>query len=76
MGLKKWQRNAIFEAVRSAGLSPEEFDWDHGADESKLRHRPSGAYFIFGGHAGAYTSRYLAVVPRLVANAADGWPVG
>lgn len=60
MGLRKPQRNEIFRAVRDAGLSPEEFDWDLGADESTLRHRPSGAYFVFGGVAGDYTSRYVA----------------
>ncbi|MGC2373130.1 MAG: hypothetical protein WA484_04565 [Solirubrobacteraceae bacterium] len=60
MGLRKGQRNAIFRAVEDAGLSPEEFDWDLGADESTLRHRPSGAYFVFGGVAGDYVSCYLA----------------
>ncbi len=60
MSLRKVQRNDIFRAVEHAGLSAEEFDWDLGADESTLRHRPSGAYFVFGGAAGAYASRYLA----------------
>jgi hypothetical protein len=60
MSLRKGQRNEIFRAVEHAGLSPEEFDWDAGAEESTLRHRPSGAYFVFGGVAGAYVSRYLA----------------
>jgi hypothetical protein len=60
MGLRKGQRNEIFRAVEDAGLSPDEFDWDFGADESTLRHRLSGAYFVFGGVAGAYVSRYLA----------------
>lgn len=60
MGLRKWQRNEIFEAVQDAGLSPEEFEWDLDADESRLRHRTFDAYFDFGGVAGNYTSRYLA----------------
>ena len=58
--LKKWQRNEIFDAVRERGLSPEQFGWDVGADESTLRHQPSGAYFVFGGDSGDYTSRYVA----------------
>jgi hypothetical protein len=60
VGPKKWQRNEIFQAVEDAGLSPQEFDWDLGTDESRLRHSPSGAYFDFGGVAGNYVSRYLA----------------
>ena len=59
MALKKWQKNEVFDAVQGAGLSPEEFDWDLGDDESTLRHRPSGAYFAFRGVAGAYVSRYV-----------------
>ncbi len=60
MALKKWQRNEVFQAVQQAGLSPEEFDFDLGEDESTLRHRPSGAYFVFGGFAGKYSSHYFA----------------
>ncbi|MGZ6693245.1 MAG: hypothetical protein ACXVHQ_38325 [Solirubrobacteraceae bacterium] len=60
MALKKWQRNEVFEAVEGRGLSPEEFEWDVGADESSLRHLPTGAYFAFGGVAGDYSARYLA----------------
>lgn len=60
MGLQKWQQNLIFEAVQSARLSPGEFDCDFGADESAFRHRPSGAYFVVGGDAGDYVTRYLA----------------
>jgi hypothetical protein len=58
--LRKWQRNEIFKAIQAARLSPEEFDWDVGADESRLRHLPSGAYFVLGGGAGNYMSRYQA----------------
>ena len=65
MGLRKGQRNEIFRAVERAGFSPEEFDWALGADESTLRYRPSGAYFVFGGVAGAYVSRYLVDRPEL-----------
>ena len=60
VALKKWQKNEVFDAVQEAGLSPEEFDWDLDDDESTLRHRPSGAYFVFRGVAGAYVSRYVA----------------
>lgn len=60
MALTKPKRNELFRAVQDAGLSPQEFDLDLGADETSLRHRPSGAYFVFGGVAGDYTMRYLA----------------
>lgn len=60
MALKKWQRNEVFQAVQQAGLSPDEFDFDLGEDESTLRHRPSRAYFVFGGVAGEYSSHYFA----------------
>lgn len=60
MALTKPKRNELFSAVQEAGLSPHEFDLDLGADETSLRHRPSGAYFVFGGVAGDYTARYLA----------------
>lgn len=59
MGPRKWQRNLIFEAVRAADLSPEEFEWNLGDKESALRHRMSEAYFVFGGVAGDYFSRYV-----------------
>jgi hypothetical protein len=57
VSLRKDQRNRIFEAVHDAGLSPEEFEFDLGEEESTLRHGPSGAYFVFGGVAGDYVSR-------------------
>jgi hypothetical protein len=60
VGLRKWQRNLVFEAVNKARLSPDEFDFDLGGDEERLTHRQSGAYFVFGGVAGAYTSKYVA----------------
>jgi hypothetical protein len=60
MRLRKWQRNKVFKAVRHAELSPEEFEWKVGTRESTLQHLPSGAYFVFGGDAGKYVSRYLA----------------
>lgn len=47
-------------AVGAAGLSPSDFEWDHRADddeaEARLEHRPSGAYFIFRGSPGTYSS--------------------
>ena len=58
--LTKFRRNQVFEAIEEAGLSPEEFVWDHSADKSTLRHRPTGAYFVFGGTPGSYDSSYLA----------------
>ena len=60
MGLKRWQRNAVFQAIKAAGLSPGEFDWEHSEDESILRHRPSGGALAFEGVAGNYATRYSA----------------
>jgi hypothetical protein len=60
MEIRKWLGNEIFEAIEEAGLSPGEFEWPHVGDESRLLHRPSGAYFVFGGVAGNYDSRYSA----------------
>jgi NAD(P)-dependent dehydrogenase (short-subunit alcohol dehydrogenase family) len=37
--LRKWQRNRVFEAVQSAGLSPKDLYWDTGVGEITLRHR-------------------------------------
>jgi len=58
--LSKLDRNTVFAAVEAAGLSPSDFQWDHRADddeaEARLEHRPSGAYFIFRGSPGAYSS--------------------
>jgi hypothetical protein len=58
--LVKWKRNQVFRAIEAAGLGPEGFVWDNSADDSCLRHRPSGAYFVFGGVAGSYFARYAA----------------
>jgi hypothetical protein len=58
--LVKWKKNAVFEAVQGAGLSPQGFFWDDGADDISLRHRSSGAYFVFAGDAGSYVTRYAA----------------
>ena len=57
MGLRKRQRNLIVTAVEEAGFSPEEFEWQDGADESSIRHRATGASFFCGGGAGAYRIR-------------------
>ena len=59
--LAKWQRNDVFEAVQKAGLSPDEFEWEAGGpNESTLHHLQSGAWFLFGGNAGGYATRYSA----------------
>jgi hypothetical protein len=58
--LTKPQRNEVFRAIEDAGLSPGDFVWEPGVDESWVRHRASGAYFVVGGGAGNYTSHYLA----------------
>ena len=60
MGLAKWKRNQVFEAIQAAGLAPEGFDWGSGADESWVRHLSSEAYFVFGGIPGRYVARYVA----------------
>ena len=59
--LAKWQRNHVFEAVQKAGLSPDEFEWEAGGpNESTLHHLQPGAWFLFGGNAGGYATRYSA----------------
>ena len=58
--LRKWQKNEVFKAVEAARLLPEEFNWDDGGGDAVFRHRPSGAYFVFGGNAGRYDVRYLS----------------
>jgi hypothetical protein len=60
MELRKWKRNQVFEAIQAAGLAPEGFRWDDGADESCIRHLSSGAYFVFGDIPGRYFARYVA----------------
>jgi hypothetical protein len=60
MGLAKWKRNQVFEAIQAAGLAPEGFHWGGGADESWVRHLSSEAYFVFGGIPGRYVARYVA----------------
>lgn len=60
MGLVKWKRNQVFEAIQAAGLAPEGFDWDGGADGNCIRHLPSEAYFVFGGVPGRYVACYAA----------------
>lgn len=60
MELEKWKRNQVFKAIQAAGLAPEGFGWDDGADESCIRHLSSGAYFVFGGVPGGYVARYVA----------------
>lgn len=58
--LEKWKRNKVYEAVQAAGLSPEGFLWDDGADDICFRHPSSEAYFVFGGNPGSYVTRYVA----------------
>ena len=59
IALNKDQRNAVLAAVQDAGLFPAEFDWT-GAVGSRLCHLPTGAYFVFEGVAGNYSSQYSA----------------
>ncbi len=58
--LEKWKRNEVYEAVQAAGLRPEEFLWDDGADDICFRHPSSGAHFVFGGNPGNYVTSYRA----------------
>jgi AcrR family transcriptional regulator len=60
MELEKWKRNQVFKAIQAAGLAPEGFGWDGGADESCIRYQSSETYFVFGGVPGRYVARYVA----------------
>jgi len=60
MTLEKWKRNEIYEAVKAAGLSPETFSWDDGAEPILFRHPSSGAHFVFGGVPGFYATSFVA----------------
>ena len=64
MRLAKWKRNQVFEAIQAAGLAPEGFAWEGGADESCIRHLSSEAYFVFEDIHGGYVARYVAGTPR------------
>lgn len=59
-GLPKWKKIKVFEAIQTAGVSPAEFIWDVDGDAVRLRHRSSGAYFVFGGSASKYVVRHAA----------------
>lgn len=58
--LPKLKANQVYEAIEKAGLSPDDFHWDDDGDDTRLRHRPSVAYFVFGGNASKYVVRYAA----------------
>lgn len=73
MELAKWKSNQVFEAVQAAGLAPEGFGWDDGADESRIRHLSSEAYFVFGGVPGGYTARYVAGDDPVEEREAQSW---
>jgi hypothetical protein len=73
VGLAKWQRNQVFEAIQAAGLAPEGFGWVGGADESYIRHLSSEAYFVFGGVPGRYVARYVAGDDPLEEREALSW---
>ncbi len=54
--LEKWQRNAIFEAVKEGGLNPRECTFEYDNSRSRIMHVPSGAIFLLEGRAGTYNS--------------------
>jgi hypothetical protein len=56
--LQKWQKNQIFETIQGAGLDPGEFDFENGDAEGRVKHKWSDSYFIIGGNAGHYVTRY------------------
>ena len=58
--LSKVQANEVFKAVEAAGLSPDEFVWDADGNDTRLRHRSSGAHFVFGGAASKFVVRHAA----------------
>jgi hypothetical protein len=56
--LPKWARNDVFKAIEAAGVDPGEFDWEGDVGQSRLRHVPSGAYFVFEGDYGQFVGTY------------------
>jgi hypothetical protein len=60
VGLGKETQYLLVKAAEESGFDPHEFDWDDGADESRISHLRSQAYFVVGGSPGQYTVRRLA----------------
>jgi hypothetical protein len=55
--LPLYRRNDLFEAVKKAGMDPEEFDFSVGAKEATLRHLRSPASFVLSGDVTDYAVR-------------------
>jgi hypothetical protein len=57
--LEKFQKNAIFREIVEGGLDPIECELAEDAEEVRIRHLPSGSFFILGGDARRYAGRYV-----------------
>ena len=66
--LKKWQRNAIVQAIRAAGLDPKEFDLQDDNAEVRIKHKWSPSCFTVRNEGAHYGASYV------VGDGSD-WPV-
>jgi hypothetical protein len=65
--LEKYQRNAIFQGIVAGGLDPSECNLAERSNEVRIRHVPSGSYFVISGNA-LYSGRHV------VGRSAISWP--
>lgn len=56
MRTEKWQRNAIFQAVKAGGLEPSECTFVYGDDGARITHLSSQSSFVLSGDPGRYVS--------------------
>jgi hypothetical protein len=54
--LVKWQRNAIFEAVKAGGVDARECTFDYDDAGARITHVPSDSYFLIEGDPGHYVA--------------------
>ncbi len=57
--MTKLKKNLIFKAIQDAALDPREFELEEIDTEVRLKHKWSTSYFIFGGDASRYVTRYV-----------------
>jgi hypothetical protein len=68
VGLEKFQKNDIIEAIMAGGLDPRECELADDDREVRVVHIPSGSAFTLGGHAGHYSGN------RVVGTSTLSWP--
>lgn len=60
--LEKWKKNQIFEAIKTVGLNPMEFDLVEDDAEVQLKHKWSKSCYIIGGDVTHYVVRSVVGV--------------